>query len=105
MQVKLTDGSMREISLEEAKRIHDEINRVAPAKQHYGTETPEEYHMRAYENIQRIGSKMNIMHIKDDEPEMKDLISHILGVSEEKADMLGEIIEWFIAAHDMKVRA
>jgi hypothetical protein len=68
-------------------------------------ETPEEYHMRAYENIQRIGSKMNIMHIKDDEPEMKDLISHILGVSEEKADMLGEIIEWFIAAHDMKVRA
>lgn len=105
MQVRTTDGSMREIPLEEAKRIHDEMARMTPAKTHYGLETPEEYHRRAYENIQNIGAQMNIRHIKDDEPEMKELIAHILGISGEKADMLGEIIEWFIAAHDMKVRA
>ena len=48
MQVKLTDGSMREITLEEGKRIHGEVSKMMPAgtaMHHISNENKHPFHI------------------------------------------------------------
>jgi hypothetical protein len=106
MQVKLANGSMGEITLEEGKRIHGEVAKMMPAgtAMHHMHETPEEYKKRALECIRKTGGEIGIRKIEDSEEEMKEVLAVALGIDDKTADLLGEIIEWFIAEHDQKVK-
>lgn len=100
MQVRAIDGSMHEISMDEAKRVHHEMAKHMAAHIH---EAPEQYHDRAYRNICERAKEHGIHGVKDDEADMKELL--LFGVKHDDADMIGEIIEWFISMHDRKVGA
>lgn len=95
MQIKATDGTMHEISMDEAKRVFAEAS-----KSH---NTNEGYHTRAYENVCKAAEHYGIRGVKDDEADMKELLH--LGIREDDAELVGEIIEWFISDHARKTRA
>jgi hypothetical protein len=110
MQIKTVDGSMQEISMEEAKRIYVEVRkRLTAAREdsheehHSHHETEAEYHDRAFRNICERAKLHGVRHLEDSEKDMKELL--LLGFRQGDADMVGEIFEWFIAMHDKKVGA
>lgn len=102
MQIKAIDGAMHEISMDEAKRIYHEVAKHMGAA-HPGTESPTQYHDRAYRNICERAKEHGIHGVKDDEKDMKELMA--FAIKHDDADMLGEIFEWFISMHDRKVGA
>lgn len=102
MKVKTVEGHEVEITLDEAKRIHNIMagHTPAPSGEH---ETPAEYHKRAFHNIRNCAEYHGIRGVQDHEDDMKELFA--IAVEEADGELLGEIVEWFISAHDMKVRA
>lgn len=101
MQIKAIDGTMHEISMDEAKRVYHEMSKHMAARP--GTESPMQYHDRAYRNICERAKEHGIHGVEDDEDDMKELM--LFAVKHDDADMIGEIIEWFISMHDRKVGA
>jgi ABC-type nickel/cobalt efflux system permease component RcnA len=110
MQIKTVDGSMQEISMEEAKRIYVEVRkRLTAAREdsheehHSHHETEAEYHDRAFHNICERAKAHHIINLKDTEDDMKKML--LYGISVGDADLVGEVVEWFISMHDKKVGA
>lgn len=100
MKVKTIDGSVYEIDREEAERIYHEMSHRRPE---HLTETNEQYQRRAYHNICERVKRHGVSAIADNEKDMKDAL--LLGFNEHDADLVGEVLEWFIAEHDKKVGA
>lgn len=96
MNVRITtlDGHTAEIS-------HDELMRLIHA--HHPHETNEHYQNRAYKNVCEAAARHGIKDVADTEKEMKELM--VFSLRHNDAEMLGEIIEWFIADHAEKTRA
>lgn len=107
MRVTTVDGSIQEITMEEAKRIFHEVRRMlASGHTHHDDSVHEsemDYHNRAYHNICERAAYHGIHHVEDTEHNMKELFLAALDLRD--ADMLGEIIEWFISEHGKKVGA
>ena len=95
MQIKAIDGSMHEISMDEARRIFAETSKPHSSNEHY--------HARAYENVCKAAEHHGIRGVKDDEADMKELLR--VGIREDDSELVGEIIEWFISDHARKTRA
>ena len=88
-------GKEVDISHHEAKMIAEKFNLL----EHH--ETNEHYQDRAFENICEAAKQHGIKHVRNDEADMKELMVYALRHEDE--EMLGELIEWFIADHAMKV--
>ena len=89
-------GKEVEISHHEARQIAEKFNLM-----HH--ETNEHYQGRAYHNICEAAKYHGIRHVENTEDDMKDLM--ILALRNEDPEMLGELIEWFIAEYTKKVGA
>ena len=87
----------------EAEITHEELMRLFHTHHISHHETNEHYQNRAYLNVCEAAKKHGIKNIMDTENEMKKLMVFALDHSD--AEMLGEIIEWFIAEHTKKTRA
>lgn len=85
----------------EAEISHEELMRLIHA--HHPHETNEHYQSRAFLNVCEAAKKYGIKNIADTEKEMKELMSFSLRHND--SEMLGEIIEWFIAEHAKKTGA
>lgn len=104
MQIRAIDGSMHEISMEEAKRIYHEVAKhMGGVAAHHARETPEQYHNRAFNNICKRAEAHGISGVRDEEDDIKELF--LIGIDLEDADMVGEIIEWFVHNYAVKVGA
>lgn len=100
MKVKTIDGTMYDIDMAEAERIHREMSHRRP---NTPVETNEEYQKRAYLNVCERASFHGVSHVSDNEQDMKEAL--LLGFMEHDADLVGEVLEWFIAEHAKKVGA
>jgi hypothetical protein len=100
MKVKAIDGTVHEIDIIEAERIHREMGGRHPATPH---ETNAHYQNHAYLNVCELAKHHGIKNVADDESDMKKLL--MVGFHENDADLIGEIFEWFIAEHTKKVGA
>lgn len=87
----------------EAEITHEELMRLFHTHHPSLHETNEHYQNRAYRNICVAAEKYGIKNIADSEKEMKELMSFAL--THDDSEMLGEIIEWFIAEHTKKTGA
>lgn len=92
-------GREVEISHHEAKQIAEKFG-IAGAAHH---ETNEHYQERAFHNICEAARYHGIRHVDETESEMKDLM--VFALRNEDPEMLGELIEWFIAEYVKKVGA
>lgn len=61
------------------------------------------YHMRALKAIKARGDKIGIHNIADTEDEMKQLLSLLLKVDDDHAEILYEIIERAVSCHWKKI--
>jgi hypothetical protein len=95
MQVKAIDGTVHEISMDEARRVFAEASKPHTNNEHY--------HARAYENVCKAAERYGLHGVKDDEADMKEVL-HV-AIREDDSDLVGEIIEWFISDHARKTRA
>lgn len=95
MQVKAIDGVMHEISMDEARRIFAETAKPRSPN--------DQYHNRAYENVCKAAECYGIRGVKDDEDDIKEVLQ--VALREDDADLVGEIVEWFISDHARKTRA
>lgn len=86
---------------QEVEIPHEELTRLLHS--HHPHETNEHYQSRAYLNVCEAAKKYGIKNIADTEKEMKELMSFALRHND--PEMLGEIIEWFIAEHTKKTGA
>ena len=100
MKIRTIDGTMQEIDMAEAERIHREMASRHPAAAH---ETNEHYQRRAYNNACELAKRHGIKNVADDESDMKKLLLYGMNVGD--ADLVGEVVEWFIAEHTKKVGA
>lgn len=108
MQITTVDGSVQEITMEEAKRIYVEVRKrlAASRPEHHDShhhETEAEYHDRAFHNICERAKAHHIINLKDTEDDMKKMLMY--GIFVKDADLVGEVVEWFISMHDKKVGA
>lgn len=94
VRVTTTSGQEVDIPLEEVKRLFHA---------HHPHETNEHYQNRAYNNILEAAQKHGINGVENSEKDIKELMVYALKHND--ADMIGEIIEWFVAEHTMKVGA
>jgi hypothetical protein len=101
MKVKTIDGTMYEIDMAEAERIHREMESRHPSAAAH--ESNAHYQNRAYLNICKLAKKHGIRNVADDEDDMKKLL--LFGMATGDADLVGEVVEWFIAEHAKKVGA
>lgn len=100
MQIKGVDGIFHEIAMDEAKRFVMEMEKHLSGA--HAVETNINYKLRALGNIRRDAEKFGMKNIMDSEKDMKEILSEIFEINPDKADLFGEIIEWFIADHSMK---
>ena len=100
MKVKAIDGTVHEIDIIEAERIHREMGGRHSATPH---ETNAQYQNRAYLNVCELAKHHGIKNVADDESDMKKLL--LYGMTVGDADLVGEVVEWFIAEHTKKVGA
>lgn len=101
MKIRTIDGTMHDIDMAEAERIHREVEHIRKGPDQH--ESNAHYHTRAYHNICELAKRHGIKNVADDESDMKDLL--LVGLHEDDADMVGEIFEWFISEHAKKVGA
>lgn len=90
-------GKEIDVSHHEAKMIAEKFGLAC----HH--ETNEHYQNRAYHNICEAAKYHGIRRVDDSEDDMKDLM--VFALRHEDSEMLGEIIEWFIAEYAKKVGA
>lgn len=100
MKVHTIDGHEVEITLDEAKRIHGTLSGKG---QMAAPDAKEKYHKDAFHNILERAKAHHIVNVEDKEDDMKKLL--LCGIQEGDAELIGEIIEWFISEHDKKVGA
>ena len=100
MKVHTIDGHEVEITLDEAKRIHGVMSGKG---QMAAPDAKEKYHRDAFHNILERAKAHHIAGVEDKEDDMKELL--LYGIREGDAELVGEIIEWFISEHDKKVGA
>lgn len=91
-------GKEVEISHHEAKMIAEKFELSGG---HH--ETNEHYQNRAFHNICEAAKYYGIKRVADNEADMKDLM--VFALRQEDPEMLGELIEWFIAEYVKKVGA
>lgn len=87
----------------EAEITHEEMMRLFRTHYHPPRESNEHYQNRAYHNVCEAAQKHGIKNIVNTEDEMKKLMAFALDHND--TEMLGEIIEWFIAEHARKTGA
>lgn len=63
----------------------------------------EHYHIRAMQAIKNRGEKLKIFNIGDSEAEMKELLALLLGVDDDHAEILYEIMERVASCHYKKI--
>ena len=90
-------GKEIDVSHHEAKLIAEKFGFAC----HH--ETNEHYQNRAYHNICEAAKYHGIRRVDDNEDDMKDLM--VFALRHEDPEMLGELIEWFIAEYAKKVGA
>lgn len=96
VRVMTTAGQEVEVLREELlKALHPHSPPVHPAH-----ESNEHYQHRAYLNVCEAAHQHGIKNVLNTEKDMKELMS--VAIQKNDMDMLGEIIEWFIADHSEK---
>ena len=103
VRVITTNGNEVEITHEEFMRLVHSTPHPTPQMTTHPRETREHYQNRAYLNICEDAEKHGIKHIENTEKDMKELM--IYALKHNDADMIGEIIEWFIAEYTHKIGA
>lgn len=94
----IINGREVEISLQDAKMIAEKFGLSGG---HH--ETNEHYQNRAFHNICEAAKYYGIKRVSDTEDDMKELM--VFALRQEDPEMLGELIEWFIAEYVKKVGA
>jgi hypothetical protein len=98
MNVRITT-----VTGQEAEITHEELMRLFHTHHSTHHETNEHYQNRAYRNVCEAAKKYGIKNVADTEKEMKELMTFAL--VHRDSEMLGEIIEWFIAEYTKKTGA
>lgn len=96
VRVMTTTGQQVEIPPEELERLIHSHHTTGQTT----SETNAHYKSRAFHNICEAAKYHGIRHVSETEDEMKDLM--IFALRHEDPEMLGELIEWFIADHAEK---
>lgn len=93
------------VSGQEVEIPYSELERLLHTQHpvHHQHETNEHYQERAYNNICEAAKFHGLKHVKNTEDDMKDLM--VFALRHEDPEMLGELIEWFIAQYTKKVGA
>lgn len=79
---------------------HEETHQLVGNSPHSRNE---HYHLLAMKAIRARGDKLGIRNIADTEDEMKQLLTLILGLDDDHAEILYEIIERVVSCHWKKI--
>jgi hypothetical protein len=66
-------------------------------------ERNDHYHRKALDNIRSRAEKLGVTDIADTEDDMKELVAHVLGVDDDRAEVIYEIMERVCSCHYRKI--
>lgn len=89
---------------QEVEISHDELMKLIHSHHlAHGRETNTHYKHRAFQNICEEAKHYGIKDVENSEEDIKELLG--FSISHNDPELLGEIIEWFIADHTEKTGA